>query len=134
MQIIYYIIYFILDILWYVGCFIWEYPVLSIGGLFFLLFAAIMIHSAGGLRNVLSPPRKMNSAERMDMMYSSKANRAANTNNSNNPNESYELEKEKMHECANCGAPLESENAVCEYCGMRNKDRSDLPNNEVRYV
>jgi hypothetical protein len=38
-------------------------------------------------------------------------------------------------ECANCGAPLKAEHAICDYCGMRSKPKDEFPaKEEVKYV
>ena len=52
----------------------------------------------------------------------------------NNKNNTQTPTRNKKLECVNCGATLKAEYAVCEYCGMRNKRESDLPDDGVTYV
>lgn len=74
--------------------------------LFASLFAIIILR-----QRQISKKTKMSAKERHQMFEDAKKRKES-------------MPMEQKFTCVNCGAPLKAEYAVCEYCGMRSRQKN----------
>lgn len=96
---------FIFNAMCLFGNFFMEHTFLCVALLFGLLFTIIIKQSG------ISPTRKLSDEERQRMWADAKKRKE-------------DTQYEAKFTCVNCGAPLSAEYAVCEYCGMRSRQRN----------